>query len=61
LKDEEKPPGWTAHHVSGLRRGWENFGCEVPLGWKWYDDEVEELLRARWDTDSPLDVGVDVG
>jgi hypothetical protein len=49
LRDEEKPPGWTAIDLPGLRHGWEHFGCDVPVSWKWYDDEVEELLGARWD------------
>jgi hypothetical protein len=49
LEDEEKPPGWTTNSSPSLNHGWEEFGCEVPIGWKWYDDEAEELLRARWD------------
>jgi hypothetical protein len=58
LEDEEKPPGWTTNDLPSLRHGWEKFGCEVPVGWKWYDDEIEGLLRARWDGDSQLDGAV---
>jgi len=55
LEDVEKPPRWMSNGSTSLRHGWEKFGCEVPVSWKWYDDEVEELLRSRWDRDSPLE------
>jgi hypothetical protein len=58
LEDEEKPPEWTTNDLPSLRHGWEKFGCEVPVAWKWYDNEIEKLLRARWDGDSPLDGAV---
>ena len=58
LEDVEKPPRWISNGSTSLRHGWEKFGCEVPVGWKWYDDEVDELLRSRWDRDSPLEGGL---
>jgi hypothetical protein len=49
LEDEERPLGLTLTGLGDMRRRWEALGCEVPERWKWYDDEVEELLRARWE------------
>ena len=50
LQNDKKPPGWYVGDLdmSRLDHGWDEFGCAVPAGWKWYDDEVQGLLKARW-------------
>jgi hypothetical protein len=53
LPDDEKPPGWAANQILDLRYSMEDYvGYEVPASWRYYDDEVEGILRARWDEPS---------
>jgi hypothetical protein len=51
LPDEEKPQGWSPTGLQDLCLTLsceETFGSVVPASWRCYDDEVEGILRARW-------------
>jgi hypothetical protein len=60
LADEEKPHGWTPTRMEAqdLIHSCEvTFGGVVPASWRYYDDKVERILRARWDEPSMPDKG----
>jgi len=49
---KDRPPGYTTLLAAGFEKSWQGLagsGYEVPKYWKYYDDKVEEILRARWD------------
>jgi len=49
---KERPPGYATLVAAGFEKSWQGLagsGYEVPKYWKYSDDEVEEILRARWD------------
>jgi hypothetical protein len=63
LADEEKPHGWTPTGMQAqdlIHSCEETFGGVVPASWRYYDDEVEGILRARWDELSVPNKGKDV-
>jgi hypothetical protein len=48
LPDEEKPPGWAANQILSLRYSlYDSVGYEIPASWRYYNDEVKGILRAR--------------